>query len=74
MKYNMSRSVWALEDDDISELLGETCEVDAKGWLLSLMKGLSRDDFVRVTVGSSHIEGGVEYGTSFASSRENRKP
>jgi hypothetical protein len=46
MKYNMPRSVWALEDDDISELLGETCEVDAKGWLLSLMKGLSRDDFV----------------------------
>jgi hypothetical protein len=25
-------------------------------------------------VGSSHIEGGVEYGTSFSSSKENKKP
>jgi hypothetical protein len=46
LECNMSKSVWALEDDDILELLSETCEVNAKGWLLSVMKSLSHDDFV----------------------------
>ncbi|TVU33601.1 hypothetical protein EJB05_25426, partial [Eragrostis curvula] len=48
LECNMSKSVWALEKDEITELLSETHEHDAKGWLLSVMKNLAHDDLVRV--------------------------
>jgi hypothetical protein len=46
----MSRSVWALEDDELVEHLFESSEPNAKHWIFSLIETLSHEVFTRVLV------------------------
>lgn len=46
----MSRCIWALVDEDLSQQLASVTEPSAKQWLFTLMELLSHDQFVKLTV------------------------
>lgn len=47
---NMSRCVWALVDEELTEHLAETKEDDPKLWLFSLLDSLHHHDFVKLLI------------------------
>jgi hypothetical protein len=46
----MAKSVWALEDDEIAEVICETQHNDARGWLSVIMQKLPQEQVTRVVV------------------------
>ena len=46
----MTKCVWAVEKDEITDLIGELQEQDARAWLAYVFSELAIDDLVRVAV------------------------
>ena len=46
----MAKCVWALEKDEITDLIGELQEQGASAWLAHVFSELASDDLVRVVV------------------------
>lgn len=46
----MSKCVWALEKEDITDFLGALQEGDARAWLAKVLSSLPQEDMVRVVV------------------------
>ena len=46
----MAKCVWALEKDEITDLIGELQEQGARAWLAHVFSELASDDLVRVVV------------------------
>jgi hypothetical protein len=47
---NMSKCVWALEKEDITDFIGALQEEDARAWLAKVLPSLPQEDMVRVVV------------------------
>ncbi|XP_039780864.1 uncharacterized protein LOC120648195 [Panicum virgatum] len=50
LECNMAKCVWALEKDEITDLIGELQEQGARAWLAHVFSELASDDLVRVVV------------------------
>jgi hypothetical protein len=46
----MARSVWALAREDITELIGNIHEPQAKAWLSTVIEALPHEELTRVVV------------------------
>jgi hypothetical protein len=46
----MSKCVWALEKEDITDFIGAMQEEDARAWLAKVLSSLPQEDMVRVVV------------------------
>lgn len=50
LQCNMARCIWALEEDEMQNVVFENKESDAKRWIFSLMDMLPHTDFTKVLV------------------------
>ncbi|KAF8692175.1 hypothetical protein HU200_039777 [Digitaria exilis] len=53
---NMARAVWALENEEITEFLGQKQETDARAWLVAIMAALPHEALTRVVRKAIHEE------------------
>ena len=50
LECNLARSVWALERENITELLSQVHWMDARAWLAGVMNSLKHEEVTRVVV------------------------